>query len=61
MLADWPSGAQTQVAKCHPSDIEVWLNRYEFGSVSRNLRLGCAKDVLRMVLEDGIIGRSLRL
>jgi hypothetical protein len=45
MLTDWPGGAQTQVAKCRPSDIELWLNRYDFGPASRNLHLACAKEV----------------
>src|SRR5205823_11815341 len=40
----WPTGAVTQVGKVKPSDCEVWLSRYNFGSASRNLYISCLKE-----------------
>ena len=56
--SDWPTGSQTQVSKIRPTDISLWLGRYRFGPVSRNLHLACIKDILTMALGDGIITHS---
>src|SRR5262249_14247373 len=31
MTDDWPTGSTTQVGKIRPSDVDLWLSRYEFG------------------------------
>jgi Phage integrase family. len=56
--ADWPTGSLTQVGKIKPSDIQLWLSRYKFGPVSRNLHLACVKEILEMAIGDGIIVHS---
>ena len=55
---DWPTGRQTQVSKVKPSDVELWLSRYSFGAVSRNLHMACAKEIFAMALRDNVIARS---
>ncbi|PYK35575.1 MAG: hypothetical protein DME54_04320, partial [Verrucomicrobia bacterium] len=42
----WPTGSSTQVGRIKPSDIQLWLARYKFGPVSRNLHLACIKEIL---------------
>jgi len=56
--ADWPGGSRCQVGKIKPTDINLWLARYKFGPVSRNLHLACIKDILAMAVGDGIIASS---
>lgn len=56
--SDWPTGSQTQVSKIKPTDIALWLARYKFGPVSRNLHVACIKDILAMAQGDGIIAHS---
>ena len=56
--ADWPTGSRCQVSKIKPTDINLWLARYKFGPVSRNLHLACIKDILAMAVGDGIIASS---
>ncbi|MBA3386064.1 MAG: hypothetical protein H0T95_05500, partial [Chthoniobacterales bacterium] len=58
LKTQWPSGSQTQVAKIKPSDVRLWLSRYNFGAVSRNLHLACLKDVLQMAVDDGVMASS---
>jgi integrase len=53
--ADWPTGRLTQVGKVKPSDIQLWLARFKFGPVSRNLHLACIKEILERALDDGLI------
>src|SRR4029077_14969690 len=36
----------------------LWLSRYHFGPVSRNLHLACIKEILAMAVGDGIIAVS---
>src|SRR6266480_3881527 len=36
---DWSTGKLTQVGKIRPSDVDLWLSRYRFGSASRNLHI----------------------
>src|SRR6266550_3250546 len=55
---DWPTGRLSQVAKVKPSDVDLWLARYGFGPVSRNLHLACAKEVFAMAVRDNVIARS---
>src|SRR5438477_6807480 len=55
---DWPTGRQTQVIKIKPSDVDLWLSRYAFGAVSRNLHIACAKEIFAMALRDNVIARS---
>jgi integrase len=54
----WPTASQLQVSKIRPTDIALWLSRYKFGPVSRNLHLACIKDILTMAVGDGIIANS---
>jgi integrase len=54
----WPTGKLTQVTKVKPSHVDVWISRYRFGPHSRNLHMGCIKDVFEMAVRDGIISRS---
>jgi integrase len=56
--SDWPTGKSTQVGKVKPSDVDLWLSRYEFGTVSRNLHIACAKEIFDMALRDNAIARS---
>jgi integrase len=55
---DWPTGKLTQVAKIKPSDVDVWLSSYRFGTASRNLHISCIKDVFALALRDRIIAVS---
>jgi integrase len=55
---DWPTGKQTQITKVRPSDVDLWLSRYSFGAVSRNLHIACAKEIFSMALRDNVIARS---
>ena len=55
---DWLTGSQTQVGKIKPSDVQLWLSRYNFGPVSRNLHMACIKEILEMAVGDGIIPYS---
>ncbi|HEY2627115.1 MAG TPA: hypothetical protein VGI41_10250, partial [Candidatus Udaeobacter sp.] len=54
----WPGGSNCQVGKIKPSDVQLWLSRYKFGPVSRNLHLACIKEILAMAIGDGIIPYS---
>lgn len=51
----WPTGSSIQVSKIKPTDVQLWLARYNFGPVSRNLHLACVKEILNMAVADGII------
>jgi integrase len=55
---EWPTGSLSQVGKIRPSDVQLWLARYKFGPVSRNLHLACIKEILSMAVGDGIIPYS---
>jgi integrase len=55
---DWPTGRLTQIAKIKPSDVDVWLSRYRFGSASRNLHISCIKEIFTLALRDRIIPAS---
>jgi integrase len=55
---DWPGGAQTQVSKIRPSDVELWLSCYSFGPASRNLHVECVRHIFEMALRDCVISRS---
>ena len=54
----WPTGSQIQVAKIRPTDVSLWLARYKFGPVSRNLHLAYVKDILAMAVGESIIAHS---
>jgi integrase len=54
----WPGGADVQVGKIKPSDVQLWLARYSFGPVSRNLHLACVKEILDMAVADNVIPYS---
>jgi integrase len=58
IIADWPAGKLTQVAKIRPSECDAWLSRYRFGSASRNLHISCLKEVLVLAVRDRIITTS---
>jgi integrase len=55
---DWPTGKLTQVSKNKPSDVDVWLSRYHFGSASRNLHISCVKELFDLAVRDRIISDS---
>jgi integrase len=55
---DWPTGSNSQVCKIKPSDVQLWLARYNLGPVSRNQHLAGLKQILRMAVADGVISRS---
>ena len=55
---DWPTGRLIQVAKIKPSDVDLWLSRYRFGSASRNLHISCLKEVFASAMRDKIITAS---
>ncbi len=55
---DWPNGPSVQVAKIKQSDVQLWLARYIFGAVSRNLHLACLKEILDIAVADGVIAHS---
>ena len=54
----WPTGSSIQVGKIKPSDVGLWLARYKFGPVSRNLHLACIREILAMAVGDGMIAYS---
>jgi hypothetical protein len=55
---EWPGGSRVQVCKIKPTDINLWLARYKFGPVSRNLHLACVKEIPSMAVGDGVIASS---
>jgi integrase len=55
---DWPTGKLTQVGKIKPSDVDLWLSRYRFGSASRNLHISCVKELFDSAVRDRIITAS---
>src|SRR4029077_9968419 len=56
--SDWPTGKLTQVGKIRPSDVDLWLSRYHFGSASRNLFISCIKETFALAVRDRIIAVS---
>jgi integrase len=56
--SDWLTGSAIQVRKIKPTDVQLWLTRYEFGPVSRNLHLACIKEIFAMAIGDGLITHS---
>jgi site-specific recombinase XerD len=56
--SDWPTGKLAQVCKIKPSDVDLWLSRYRFGSASRNLHISCVKELFDSALRDRIITAS---
>jgi integrase len=54
----WPTGELTQVGKVKPSDCDIWLSRYSFGSASRNLYIGCLKELFALAVRDRVIVSS---
>src|SRR5438034_4617185 len=55
---DWPTGKLTQIGKIKPSDVDLWLSRYRFGSASRNLHISCVKELFNSAVRDHIITAS---
>ena len=55
---DWPSGALTQITGIRPSDVDLWLSLYRFGSVSRNLFISCVKEIFSVAMRDRMIATS---
>jgi len=55
---EWPGGSRVQVSKIKPTEINLWLARFKFGPVSRNLHLACVKDILAMAVGDGLVAIS---
>ena len=55
---DWPTGSLIQVGRIKPSDVDMWLARYEFGAASRNVHIQVLKDVFNLAVRDRIISVS---
>jgi integrase len=55
---DWPTGQLTQIAKIRPSDVDLWLSKYQFGSASRNLFISCVKEIFSLAMRDRMIATS---
>jgi integrase len=55
---DWPTGKLIRVGKIKPSDVDLWLSRYRFGSASRNLHISCIKELFSSAVRDRIITAS---
>jgi integrase len=55
---DWPTGALTQITRIKPSDVDLWLSRYQFGSASRNLHISCIREVFDLAVRDRILAAS---
>jgi integrase len=55
---DWPTGKLTQVGKVKPSDVDLWLSPYQFGSASRNLHISCVKELFNLAVRDRVISVS---
>jgi integrase len=53
--SDWPTGKLTQIGRIRPSDVDLWLSRYRFGSASRNLHISCVKELFDWAVRDRII------
>ncbi len=58
LLADFPGGADCQVAKIIPSDLEAWLAGYKFGYASHTLYVLLAKALFEMAVNDKILVSS---
>jgi integrase len=56
--SDWPTGELTQVGRVKPGDCDVWLSSYRFGSASRNLYIGCLKELFALAVRDRVIVSS---
>jgi integrase len=56
--SDWPTGKLTQIGKIRPSDVDLWLSRYDFGSASRNLFISCIKEIFALAMRDRMIAVS---
>jgi integrase len=54
----WPGGSLVQIGKVNQSDVLMWLARFKFGAVSRNLHLACLKELFAMAVGDRIIAHS---
>jgi integrase len=54
----WPTGKFTQVARVKPSDVELWISRYQLGAHSRNLHMECIKQIFDMAVRDEMMARS---
>jgi len=55
---DWPTGKLTQVSKIKPSDVDLWLSQYSFGSASRELHISCVKELFNLAVRDRMIAAS---
>jgi integrase len=55
---DWPAGKLVQIGKVKPSDVDVWLSRYRFGSASRNLHISCVKELFNLAVRDRLATAS---
>jgi integrase len=58
LKTEWPGGSDCKLGKIKPSDVQLWLAQYKFGSASRNLHLAAVKDIFEMAVGDGIIASS---
>jgi integrase len=55
---DWPTGKLIQIGKIKPSDVDLWLSRYRFGSASRNLHISCVKELFNLAVRDRLVTAS---
>ena len=52
LMVDLPLGADVQISKVKPSDLEAWLAKYPFGYSSYNHYLQVVKAMFEMAVED---------
>jgi integrase len=55
---DWPTGKLIKIGKVKPSDVDIWLSRYRFGSALRNLHISCIKELFNLAVRDRLITAS---
>ena len=57
-MTDLPSGAEVQVSKIKPSDLEAWLASYPFGYSSYNHYVQVVKSMFEMAVNDNVLAVS---
>jgi integrase len=55
---DWPTGRFTPIGKIRPSDCNLWLAQYAFGTPSRNGYTWLLKDLFAMTVRDKALSES---
>jgi integrase len=58
IIGDWPTGRSTPIGNIRPSDCDLWLAQYAFGTPSRNGHIWLLKDVFSMAVRDRTLRES---